>query len=226
MKSKFNTIVVIIALVFVIVETAVISNRITMKYAGKTIARQAEELATVIEDNSVKQVVVDPTEYDSIAVEIEEVMTEEIILKVQDPKHNEEYDKQINEHVSFLADDLPKSFKDILNRRERIVSTDYLFKDMRVEDGYRVKAKFSFHYPHLNNPPYLEINIQDIDYIAKTRLKFDVMVYLGFNSLSISGGYEPFQWLRVGIILNGQKIYLDGSEKLLINPLLGIGIKF
>ena len=226
MKNKFNTIVVIIALVFVIVATAVISNRITMKYAGKTIARQAEELATVIEDNSVKKVVVDPVNYDSLRAEIEAEMRKEFEGSHQNPEHNEKYDKQVSEYVDFDIDPLPKAFKEILNRTEKVVSMDYAFKDMRVEDGYKIKAKFSYHYPHLDNPPYLEIDIKDIDHIAKTRLKFDVMVYLGFNSLSISGGYEPFRWLRVGIILNGQKIYIDGSEKLIINPLIGVGINF
>lgn len=226
MKTKIYIGIAIVVLISIIVATVVISRPFIIKYELNRIAKAEEEKAEVIKDNTVSVVVVDPVDVDSLKAVIRKEMQKEFDVSHQNPEKNEEYDKQVNENVEFLADDLPKAFEDILNRTKKVVSMEYTYKDNRIKGGYKAKMLISYHYPHKKEPPRFEVEVLDIDYSAKIRLKFDIMAYIGYNSLSVSFGYEPFRWLRVGTILNGQKILLDGSEKILINPLIGVGVKF
>jgi hypothetical protein len=227
MKTKWYFIIATVTLLMVIVATVYITNKIVMnRVNSEGFISEREQENEVIQDNSVTKIVKDPVDYEKLRNDIEEEMRKEFEASHQNPKKNEEYDKQVNEYVDFDIDPLPKTFKDIMNRTKKVVSMDYSFKDMREKDGYEFHGKVFYHYPYLDNPPRLAVEILDIDHKVKPRLKFDVTAYVGFNSGSASFGYEPLKWIGVVVLLNGQKIYVDKTEKLIINSLVGFRIRF
>ena len=216
-KNKFYIIIGLVTLLLLMSATAYVTYKITLNRSNRI--TDDIKLKEVVKTNTVIKYVENPLNVDSLRTAIRNQMKKELEASYQEPEKNKDYDKQVDEYVEFLPDPIP-----IIEDIERISTTIYNFND--TFNKYNLVLKVSYHYPYKKEKPYFSFKPSKPIYEVKTTRKYDIMGFIGYNSLSVSFGYEPLSWLRVGTILNGQRVIVGGDEHIIINPLIGIGFKF